>query len=86
MTGDVNELPVPSKLPPDEALYQLMLPVAEVALTVAVFNPHNDAGVVELTVGKSNPVAVTCVLRLSQPLRTADTYRRVVVAAGVTVA
>ena len=73
ITGDVKELPVPSKLPPDEALYQLMSPVVEVALTVAVFNPHNVADVVEPIVGRSNPVAVTATLGHSQPLRAADT-------------
>ena len=60
--GVVNEVPVPSDVPPEEAAYQLRVPALAVAPRVTVPDPQRDAGVVDVTDGVVFIVATTEVL------------------------
>ena len=72
--GVVNEIPVPSDDPPDDAAYQLIVPELAVAPNVTVPVPHRDPGVVPVIVGAVLMVAVTAVLEpVVQPLEVAST-------------
>ena len=67
-------MPVPSEVPPVEALYQLMVPALAVAPKVTVPVPHRDEGVVPDIVGIGLTVAVIAVrLPVVQPLAVAST-------------
>ena len=74
MLGVVNDVPVPSDEPPDEAAYQLIVPAEAVAPNVTVPDPHLEPGVVPVMVGIVFTVAVTAVLEaVVQPLAVAST-------------
>jgi len=62
MDGVVNDVPVPSDTPPDDAAYQLIIPADAVAPNVTVPVPQRDPGVVPVMVGLALMVAVTAVL------------------------
>ena len=59
MLGVVNEVPVPTKVPPVKASYQLIVPADEVAPKFTVPVPQTDPGVVPVMVGI--PATVTVV-------------------------
>lgn len=61
-TGVINEVPVPTNVPPVAASYQLIVPAEAIALRVTVPVPHTDPGVVPVTVGIAVTVATTAVL------------------------
>ena len=65
--GVVKLVPVPSKLPPVEVAYQLIVPAEAVASKVTVPVPHLEFGVVLVIVGKGTTVTVTCLLRVVIP-------------------
>ncbi len=74
MLGVVNEVPVPSDVPPVAAAYQFKVPALAVAPKVTVPVPHIDAGVVAVTVGIEFTVAMTAVLvAVVQPVLIAST-------------
>ena len=74
MLGVVNDVPVPSDEPPDEAAYQLIVPAEAVAPSVTVPVPHTEPGVVPVIVGIVFTVAVTAVLEaVVQPFAVAST-------------
>ena len=74
MLGVVNEVPVPSDVPPVAAAYQFKVPALAVAPMVTVPVPHIDAGVVAVTVGMAFTVAMTAVLvAVVQPVLVAST-------------
>ena len=80
---------LPSNVPPDEAVYQAMLPfVGGVAVTVAVPRPHKVVPDVVAAAGKGFIVAMTATLGLSQlpAALIADTHRVVFAAIDETVA
>jgi|WetSurMetagenome_2_1015567.scaffolds.fasta_scaffold1164384_2 hypothetical protein len=63
MLGVVNEVPVPRDEPPEETLYQLIVPAEAVAANMAVPVPQEVLpGVVPVMVGIALTVAVTAVL------------------------
>ena len=89
MVGEVNDVPLPINVPPDDKLYQDMLPlVGGVAVTIAVPNAHKVLPDVTAAVGNAFMVAITAVLGLSQlpAALIADTQRVVVVEIFETVA
>ena len=57
--GVVNDVPVPSDVPPVEAAYQVSVPAEAVAPSVTVPVPHRESGVVSVIVGIVLTVAVT---------------------------
>ena len=59
MLGVVNDVPVPSDEPPDEAAYQLIVPADAVAPKLKVPVPQREAGVVPVIVGLALTVMVT---------------------------
>ena len=72
--GVVNDVPVPNTLPPEAALYQLILPALAVAPKVTVPAAHLAAGVVPDIVGTVLTVASTALLlAVVQPLAVAST-------------
>ena len=72
--GVVNEVPVPSDVPPVEAAYQLMVPAEANAPSVTVPVPQTEPGVVPVIVGIALTVAITDVLEaVVQPLFVAST-------------
>ena len=74
MPGVVNDVPVPSDEPPDEAAYQFIVPADAVAPNVTVPVPHLEPGVVPVMVGIVFTVAVTAVLEaVVQPFAVAST-------------
>ena len=74
MEGVVNEAPIPIKLPPVGAEYQLRSPELAVAPSTRVPVPHRAAGVVPVIVGISFTIAVTVVLvAVVQPFAVAST-------------
>ena len=60
ITGVVNEVPVPSAVPPVEAAYQLSVPAEPVAPSVTLPLPQVEAGVVLVMFGTVFTVASTC--------------------------
>ena len=81
MVGEVNDVPLPTNVPPDDKLYQDMLPlVGGVAVTMAVPKAHKVLPDVTAAVGNAFMVAITAVLGLSQlpAALIADTQRVVV--------
>ena len=74
MLGVVNEVPVPSDVPPVAAAYQFKVPALAVAPKVTVPVPQRLAGVVAVTVGMAFTVAITAVLvAVVQPVLVAST-------------
>ena len=74
MLGVVNEVPVPSDVPPVAAAYQFKVPALAVAPKVTVPVPQRLAGVVAVTVGMAFTVAMTAVLvAVVQPVLVAST-------------
>jgi len=74
MLGVVNDVPVPNDVPPEEAVYQLMVPAEAVAPKVMVPVPHRLLGVVPVIVGITYTVAITAVLDpVVHPLAVAST-------------
>ena len=72
--GVVNDVPVPSDVPPIKAAYQFKVPALAVAPKVTVPVPQTELGVVPLTVGKALTVATTALLfAVVQPLAVAST-------------
>ena len=63
MLGVVYELPVPTKIPPVKASYQVTVPAEAVAPKVTVPCPQTDPGVVPVMVGLALTVTV-CVTEL----------------------
>ena len=59
--GVVNDVPVPTKVPPVRASYQLIVPADAVAPNVTVPVPQTDPGVVPVIVGIALTVATTAV-------------------------
>lgn len=68
-TGVVNDVPVPSEVPPVGAAYQLIVPEEAVAPRVSVPDPHREAGVVPVMVGLALTVTV-CVTEFVQSTTT----------------
>ena len=62
MLGVVNEVPVPSDVPPVAAAYQFKVPALAVAPKVAVPVPQIAAGVVAVTVGMAFTVITELLL------------------------
>ena len=58
MDGVVNVGPVPNKVPPDAAEYQLIVPELAVAESVTVPVPHREPGVVPVNVEVAPAVAM----------------------------
>ena len=74
MLGVVNEVPVPSDVPPVAAAYQFKVPALAVAPKVTGPVPQRLAGVVAVTVGMAFTVAMTAVLvAVVQPVLVAST-------------
>ena len=72
--GVVNEVPLPSDVPPVKAAYQFNVPALAVAPNVTVPVPHTEPGVVPLTVGTALTVATNALLAaVVQPLAVAST-------------
>ena len=65
ITGVVNEVPVPSDVPPVAALYQFNVPALAVAPNVTVPVPQRLAGVVAVMVGEEK--TEICTLKLVDP-------------------
>lgn len=65
--GVVKLVPVPTEVPPDDTVYQLMVPPDAVALKVTVPASQREAGVVDVIVGVIFTVATTGVLAKVQP-------------------
>ena len=59
--GVVKEAPVPTKVPPVNASYQLIVPALALAPKVNVPVSHLEAGVVPVIVGVEFTVAITAV-------------------------
>lgn len=57
--GVINEVPVPSELPPDDAANQLRVPALAVAPNAIVPASQREAGVVPVTDGVVLTVATT---------------------------
>ena len=67
-------MPVPNTLPPEAALYQLIVPAVAAAAKVTVPVEHLAAGVVPDIVGMALTVATTALLAaVVQPLAVAST-------------
>ena len=60
--GVVNDVPVPSDVPPVKAAYQFNVPALAVAPKVTVPVPHTEPGVVPETVGIAFIVITTALL------------------------
>lgn len=73
MLGVVNEVPVPTNVPPVNAEYQLIVPALVVAPNVSVPASHLLAGVVPVTLGVLLIVATTAVRTEVQPAFVAST-------------
>ena len=74
IVGVVNDVPVPSEVPPDEASYQLRVaPALAVACNSTVPVPQREPGVVPVTVGALPIVAVTLTLIEVQPASVTST-------------
>ena len=72
--GVVKLVPVPAELPPEEAVYQLIVPALAVAPKETDPISHLDAGVVPVIAGDVLTVAITDVLEaVVQPLFVAST-------------
>ena len=66
--GVVKLVPVPREVPPDETLYQLIVPLEAVAPKVTVPESQREAGAVAVIVGTSLSVTNTGVLGEVHPL------------------
>lgn len=66
MLGVVNELPIPSEVPPEAAAYQLRVPLVPVAPNTNEPVPHPLAGVVAV-ITTFSMVTVIKALALSHP-------------------